>query len=71
MTFLLPKIYFVLARSVDPDEIPQYVAFHWDLLFVSKNHLWVFSLLKVENCGISPCHMGTASQASFLYHLDS
>ena len=32
ITFLSLKIDFVLAKSVDPDEIPQYVAFNCNCL---------------------------------------
>ena len=37
IAFLSLKIVFVLANSVDPDEMPHYVAFHLGLHCVPKN----------------------------------
>ena len=47
ITFLSLKIDFVFAKNVDPDEIPQWLAFSWDCFSYSTIYgYFVFERLK-------------------------
>ena len=47
--FRLKIIFFILTNGVDPDEMPQYVAFHLCLHCLQKNMLVVFSIQRIND----------------------
>ena len=60
------KIVFVIANSVDTDEMPRYVAFHLDVRCLPKNALGVTSIERVKTHllqnqmanDLGPCYVG-------------
>ena len=47
--FLFLSIVFALANSVDPDEMPQYAAFHLGLTVCQSRHIGVTSIQWVKD----------------------